>query len=872
MNKLLIAISCVILSITASAENRKDLQTNSGWRVMADHQMPISLQKQRGHIIVQATPNGAPESFPRIHLDVPPEDWRQFNKVQIELKLTSNNKDITNNGKKLAFCLYDKNLLLPQSKTATQQIVAYKQVQADKWQIIEIDISKAQRGKVIGFDIYLYESACPANDNFQIEFKKISLTGPEKGKPVFDGKSLSFKTFRQVPDKTIGRIRTADGLVLSITANGILNQISKDSVQMGSAKHGLYGILVKDVKSNLPPVRVKGKIVSSKNSITQKSTLEKLQLQVDAKYAVRENSIVISGNVLSLNNKDRAITVYVALPLNPGNYEFAQSLDAGANPFAIARNVANYEQSMTKYPFCAATSRELSTGLALAVDLGQPSVYRFVCNPGLNVLYAAFDIALVDIKSAVGKSLKSGEFKVILYAADPTWKLRSAADKYYKLFPQYFANKVKHAGGWDIPFYAKKSQQSKQEIVDGGYRFVWGAEEESDADWKWNKKNNRLNLIYIEPEFFQFSMGDYEAPSNAQTFARMQKLSENDSAEWEKFLPLHYSKAYNCNPHASNVNRKDFLYSLIKASFVSGIYDSSNNIILNIANRKDWIGDSGMGAMIPCNINPAIPNGRGSAVIKDCIYPLWNEITAKGLPTPDGLGLDCFMDIPEDYRRENFQYSKLQLSFDPVSKKTMVPAGFGSIEWLREISEKLRPTKGVIMANAFGPILFATPYIDIYGIENTYVLDPEKIRVFAGPARPVTYLPYTPQAKPGIEYHMFWGIYPGRNVTVDVLRPMIPVMDKLFKATWQPVTYATASNGIKIERFGKAGDNCIYFTINNPKTETVNTQLDFELSELGFSDKAKLQIIYPEVKSLTGSNTTQITLSPKQTIVISLSK
>ncbi len=827
------------------------------WEARASHGMPITLVRSGETFVVDASPDGGEESFPHLRTGFrEARDWRMFDRLCFEVRLRSDAPDIQANGKELAFCIYDNGLrhTALDGNPPVQQLFARARVKAgEEWQPIEVDLTGAVRGGVTGLDIHLYEAPYSYAHQYHFEFRKLRLEGKDPGLVVWDGVTMTPEEMTAAagtPQETAAMVTLANGFTLAFGAGGGITGIRNGGESWSEVPAGFGGVWVRDAGNAALPFRHTGTPVADADGVTQTAEWPEAALAMTVHYRPEGDAIRVSGEIRSLNALDRAVGVYLALPLNPAaDYDFYSSLSRSIKPFREMEKVPQFEAKVTDYPFTVAAAPAQRQALAIAVDQGKPCNYRLAVNPKLGILYAAADFALIDETDVDGRSMRGAAFDFLVYPADPAWGMRSAAERYYRHFPEYYADRVKSGGGWEIPWHANQSQQNPEETLAGGYRFVWGADELDAENWSWNAANGRLNLIYIEPEFFQFSMGDYASPTAAETLERMRKLSGGDAAEWEKFLPLHYSRAYNCNPHASNSDRREFLHGLIEAAFASGMYDRGGEPVLGLGNRVAWIGDSGFGAMIPCNLAPAIPAGRGEAAIAVALDPLIREIQGRGLPLPNGFGLDCFMDVPADYRRENFRYNRLPLTFDAQTRQPMVQRGFGSIEWLRELAARYRPDGMVVMANAFGPITFAAPDLDIFGIENTFVTDPEFLRTIAGPFKPTTYLPYEPQEKAKIEYHMFWGIYPGRNVTVDILGPMIPVLDRLYAAGWEPVTAATA-DGVRLERFGRAADGEIFFTVHNPGATAAKAAIRPDHERLGGVGGWSAETVYPEQRPL----------------------
>ena len=174
----------------------------------------------------------------------------------------------------------------------------------------------------------------------------------------------------------------------------------------------------------------------------------------------------------------------------------------------------------------------------------------------------------------------------------------------------------------------------------------------------------------------------------------------------------------------------------------------------------------------------------------------------------------------------------------------------------------------ILMANISDQVTFSAPYIDIFGDESPAVRHPALLRALAY-HRPITYLPYTNQPKAGVECNLLWDDYPGRGIKLSVLAPMIPVLDKLYHAGWEPVTWAHSTHSsVRIERFG-SGNSC-YLSMYNPTNKTVKAQVDVDWKHLGIQG-GPVHTIYPEKQLLPrATNGFSILMPPGKTKVVSL--
>ena len=855
---------------TAFAAERSLLDGANSWRSSAGGKSKIEIASQNPlQTVVEV--GGGSEGFPNVKLSLPkPEDWREYTKIVGEINLETDDPGVSEGGKEIAFCIYDSGLRHDylNGNPSVQQLFAKVKIQAGDWQETTIDLRNAVRGGVNGLDIYLYDMPYNYPHSYTISFRNLRLVGPDTEKIVFDGETFAPDSLKGNAGKPTASIQTQNGLTLTLGENGGIAELSLDGKPIGNGADRVSGILVRDSKNNKPP-KMAGGIITHENrdEIRQYAEIAELDLKLATTFHAESERIVIDGQIESTNAEDRAVTVYVALPITPGDWSWCQSLSRTTKPFDKTENPAALEDGICSDPLVVLADAAKNHGLGLILDQKFPVVYRFIVNPKENLVYAAFDFALINQSNSKGFLQQKADFHLELVRTDPAWGFRSGLEKLYTIHSEYFTDRVGHGGGWECGGYRRKFTDEQNLL--GAYRFDWSATDIDKTKWEWNKKNGIENLIYIEPDFLQFSMGDFERPTPTQTMSRMVKLTENDTTEWEKLLPLHYSKAFNCNPHPKSAQLRPFLDRLIESIRISGMYEKNGKPISGLGYRPGWIGNSGFGAMIPANLAPEIPGGRGEIILKYCLGELYDEYLANGWTRPDGFGLDCFMDVPDDYRRENFQYMSIPLSFDPATKQPMVPQGFGSIEWVKKLREEYIEHNGLIMANAFGPMIFAAPYLDIFGIENTQVYDPGKIRSIAGPKRPITFLSYTPPAKEMLDYHLIWGIYPGRNIEPEMLGTMVPTLDAMYEAGWQPVSGVKSKIGVHVERFGKKEDASIYVGIYNPKDEAVNVDCTLYPELLG--KRSKAETIYNGDESIAVENDVlNLRLEAKQTKILRL--
>ena len=832
---LLIILSNISLSVYSQKAVEKDLSFSS-WKSSAGEGTEISL-KCGDSLVAQVDVHGSTEGFPHISLTVNNEDWRGFQKIAFDVKLESSLVGIQDCGKDFVAVLNDKWFINENIAgiSPVNQEISIPHIDCGEWQSVEIDIRNIARKQVSALLLYFYDRPFNFDHSYKVTIRNIRIIGADSSSVYFDGVDYHLQKMPTVSSSAFSSVSTVDFLDLNITRAGTIHSISiaGDTIGVGAGQSS--GIMLRDACSPLPPVIPEGELSTIPNGILQKSEIKSLGCRLDAKYETLHDRIKISGTVTSMSRKDKAVTIYIALPVDARkNWIFHKSLIHKTTPFVDGSNISSLEEISQDYPVVVLSDELSDHSFAFILDQAKPISYRIGVNPRQQLFYIAFDVTLLNQQRFDGSSQNRVDFQVELVRTDAKWGFRSGLEKLYTLHPDYFIDRVGHGGGWELYTRSQFNYTNEQNIA-GGYRFDWGAVELDREHWEQNVHNGFLNFLYIEPEYMQFSMGDFREPTVAMVEQRFKKLIANDDIEWKQFKKLRYSRS----------SRKD-LHRLLCAANVSGVHDKKGNIVWNLGNRE-WIGDLRFGSMISCNLSPHIPGGRGTVAREILMDAVYNDYIDKGWTAPHGFGLDEFMMSPNDYRRENFKYMETSISFDPETKQPMIVRGFSSIEWLKRLRKdyEKKSCPLLLFANCKGQMTYVSPYLDIFGIEDTYVIKPEYYRAIAGKKRAITNVSYAPPSKENLEYNMLWGIYVGRNAAYDVLSPIVKMLDKLYSAGWEPITAAVSetsddASDIRLERYGNEQSDTVYFVVHNMGVNQVDFSLYFDSSYIGKRTQAQI--------------------------------
>jgi len=692
-------------------------------------------------------------------------------------------------------------------------------------------------------------------------------------KILYDGLTLSSSQLLDpFPAKPTFQLNTKEGLSLYLSSTGAICEVQVKGKRYGRKGDWLSGFFVRDVIRN-SICKLRGNLSRLKNgTIQQTAELKEASLIFKAVYEAHPDFIKLKGSIRDISGKDRAITLYFALPIEAIGWLWwddiveKRSIKEGKEYINAEENCpfgANGKHS--RYPLATISTEDKS--LTIAIPMDKPVVHRLFYNPQTKQFIIAFDFALV--KDTL-KFPSHADFEFLIYTSDPRWGFRSALEKYYSLYPSFFVKRTKKEGGW----YVWGNMKDTPEAAEAGFMFHWGPSGPEAV--KYDNEKGFYSLQYNEIEFYQLSLGDFkENSSYNDAIERLMKSAEGDKATLDILDKLSYTGG---SGFFGQMPRKEYFRQISKAVLKSALYDENGKTICMIGNFP-WIGNSGWGAIFPCNLDPDIPDGYGRFDM-DVSYKSAFELYKKQGARLDGFALDSYGGYGDDkrinFRREHFPYVDFPLTFSFKEKRPVIIQYFSLIEWTKALAERYHPQGLLLMANcAWGHapafLTFAAPYLDVFGAEAPYHPDPRFIRSIAY-HKSCTDLPYSPRPEWEVKFHLLYGIFPGHGNDLNLLKKYNPYLQILAKAGWEPVPYAYSDNEkILMERFGKG--KTVYLSIHNPADEAQSCYLFVEIDKLGLKNIKASNLLTGETLRVLPSGKKariQINISPKDTFVIKI--
>lgn len=837
----------VVVALTwatlAAAQSINLLANPAAWQPGTDSggsTMTILPATAEAPLVVQVRADGNSEDYPKVTLAwSTPQDWSPYSRLRVKVRVTCDNREIRT--KQMNVVLYDENLRrtdLP-DRPMTQQCIGVTGREG-QWVDQRAWLLKIQRRRIAMCQLYLYELPPSREHTYTWEIAELSVEGMGEKGTFFDNEVYGQETLLTQPDSPAGRVATADGLQLELGAHGAITAVQVDGRRVGGQGRHASGLLLRDVAEGGPPQPAGGTVTRRGAALVQRAELP-TGLGLEATYRSLGPYLEIAGKVMDRTGRDRAVTVYLAVPLRRALWQWwdnpatcrTEADEMGELHYLEGGMEYGLNGLHSKYPLGALSLPE-QAGLTLAVRMDEPVVHRIGYNPDMGLMYLALDFGLVAEKTVHGRSLSEAPFRILVYRHDPTWGMRSALQRYYDFFPGFFTQRIpaRRQGGW----FVWGKMQDMEGALDAGFGFHWGPAGPEAV--KWDNAHKVISLLYIEAEFFQQTMGDLDRePTMAECIERLKKLAAGDEAELEKYAKLAYASSYVPGKWIREHSLKESVVTVARAALASVGYTSSGDPRGGVG-QMPWMGESKWGVIFPCNLDPDIPGGKGRFDADIYLESGLAEMREAGARY-DGIALDSLGGYGHfggaDYRRENFRYTDFALSFAAGDHAPVLPLWYGSVEWVRDLARQMHGRGLVLMANCSwymtpGWLTFVAPYLDVFGAEAPRFMDPEFIRAIAY-RKSCTDLPYEPRPDWEVARNQLWCIYPGHGNKVEVMARTAQSFRDLAAAGWEPLTHVRVEPAsVRVERYGH------YLVLHNPAETAVEATVTPDAQALGLRE------------------------------------
>ncbi len=555
-------------------------------------------------------------------------------------------------------------------------------------------------------------------------------------------------------------------------------------------------------------------------------------LTVAATWRTEGAALRLEGTIRSEAERDRCLRLSYRLPLSAlgGIWGNDVGTPKTIEPGARYQRAEPFGQfgPYSVYPFSSLVPPDASAGISLGVPMDPPRPFRLI--------YAADEGLMVEwdlgLSSLPERYPHSADFFAVLYRHDPQWGFRAAAERYYRLFPNWFEVRVPRFGNW---YYLDLRQLPQPEDFGLAYNeMVRPGTVEADHALGY------LNFAYTEPwGWWGWALG-------------LKPAEDDPQPSYEQMLAILKERAADAEALARpGMNPTKVAHTILN----SGVYDREGRLRLRGGYVARW------GGYNWC-LNPspyAVEEGKLSRF--QATYE-W-EIEPKLAMGADGIYLDSIVSswtaVP-NYRPDHLRRTRHPLTFSALEP---VPAQLGvwnQYEFAEHLSRDLHGRGKLLMANIF-PYnwVFFNHLLDVLGHETWGADGLEKMRA----ERTLAYhKPYTWLMQQGeggapedrekwMQVALLYGIAP--NIvggTTDpalyekwrpLYRKYMPTIIALCAAGWEPVTYATADPAtVLVERFGPS-DGQLFLTAHNPADQPAKVTFALDLGALGIGQLTGVQ-------------------------------
>lgn len=617
-------------------------------------------------------------------------------------------------------------------------------------------------------------------------------------------------------------VASGNGLRVALLPDGSVSRVEINSRRVDGGRSGGFFLRIGGAEET-----PRATVEADGKSARLKLDWPKSGIAGTAAMTGEASSIAVHGEIVDSSGKDRAVTISFELPVGSeaatkwwDDIDRSRPAAGSAALENVVKTPAGATGTHSPYPLACVSG---SSAVALGIPLDRPVLHRFAYSPSTGRLGVSFDFALTP---AARRLPSKASFDFVIYPADPVWGFRSALERYYAIYPAFFERRMPKTGGW----VAWGNLESVPNFADYGFQFHWGPDQTGVA---FDGAHGIYTFLYSDSARFFSDLGVFDKkPDNEQATRAFRELMESADP---RGVVLGRPTSATGRVRLETLQREvgpekagEWFRKAVAAIRISATTNAKGEFNVGyILNRKDWGPPNWWTGRLFCNMDPAIPGGYGEFLLNDILGRSFPSVRTAG-GSYNGVALDnYFVDADTlDFRAEHVAVSEIPLTFSHEGLRPAVLGDFALFRWVSELSRRLRPQGGWVMANAvFATYPFAASVVDIPGYEWNVMDVAPLVRALAY-RKPVVSLPVKEEhyQEAFIRKHVRFGLVPGgyadkRFATDTALRALykryIPALLKCAEAGWEPVTGAVSDNAaIKVERFGRPGSR-VFLSISN---------------------------------------------------------
>ncbi len=292
------------------------------------------------------------------------------------------------------------------------------------------------------------------------------------------------------------------------------------------------GLFLRDVAAGSDFRQPRAEIAMDGDDLVLSAEDEELRLALDAELSAHDDHIAISGTVRDLAGEDRAVSVYLSLPVDATGGVWHDGMTVAreiATPVTytnVVRSGAGPSGQASRYPLGCVTTDERGAGVAIPMD--RPRLAEIAYDGASRELYCAWHLGLTE------ETGSAATFSAAIYPVDPEWGFRDALRRYYAIYPDCFTKRNQREGIW-MPFTDVSTVEGWEDF---GFAF-----HEGDNNVDFDDEADIASFVYCEPIAYWLRMKP-EEPRTHENIARLLREAAAGGDRWAR-------SAVNCAVHDS---------------------------------------------------------------------------------------------------------------------------------------------------------------------------------------------------------------------------------------------------------------------------------------------------------------------------------
>ena len=615
-----------------------------------------------------------------------------------------------------------------------------------------------------------------------------------------------------VPVSTGGcSVKTPDGLEIVLAKDASISRVAADGRELPLRGRG--GFYVTEV---LPPdgKRKSYGLVAGAIEPVKDGANIKAQAGPGLELAAMLSSpgdgrLCVDGTIRDTTGKDRAVIVEFVLPVDCTGWTYENTplqkqvigkdtrFPSLEQPDSILvsdtsppdeRNLVRLD--MGRLAFNSVHNREV--GLSFGIPMSQPRIFLMSVDPRGLVMRLNLGISPVTAKFP-----SQATFHFCVYRSDPAWGIRSAAERFYRFYPDLFLSKARAYGNFrDMDSITTKLPDKKDFGISYG-----------EGDFQWTDGRFRPAVVPVV-EDLGLTVFHWREPWSWFDQVPKEMTVQQEKANLQE-------EAKHPQEGKSHGQYCGAPLGLCAQAALNSVMEDENGQMSRVRYEYGcW--------MLAVNLDPDLPRPNRADIAFDWQYrwiKQWDDPNYKG---PRNYAWDSSTGWTGqhllNYRRDHFKTVDNPLTFDGRTGRLCQLKALHDWTFAKAHAAMVRGKGGLTCANTspMAALLYGQ-YMDVLVREEpaTNIHDDTGIvlRMLAY-RKPVAYYQPPEDAK-GVRLAMFYGFAPGIDATKEEMRPIakqyMPIIEKIDQAGWEPVTRAQGQ-GLQVERYGrKPGE--LYFTV-----------------------------------------------------------